>query len=461
MQRLKRKLLSERGGALILFTLMLVIVILPMIGLAIDGGITYLAQSRLYSAVDAASLAGGRSLNVGMDFTSQKANAETTARNYFYANFPTGLLNTTNATVTATAAENSDHTRTVSVTANASVNLYFMKMLDKPTALVSTTAQSSRRDVNVVLVLDRSGSMSSVCSTLIGNAQSFVDKFSNGRDTVGLVTFMGSANTDYGSTINFKTQTPTLSAKLGTLQCGGGTASADALSLARIQMNSQNLPGAQNIIVFFTDGQPTVVSSPPANASVAPYGLPVKKGSSCGPGYGKYIVGSLAESTASTDLGVYYRDPVSITTTSNALVPNSNCYYSSYSGSYVDRDIDYVPDSDYYGNSTSGYTGVTKGTAGDGKQHITVTGPNIEAAATNAADNIANTIRNDGTVIYTIGLGSNGGVDDTFLRRVANDTASNAYNSAQPTGKYYYSPDASQLATAFNAVSSQILRLSR
>ena len=35
----------------------------------------------------------------------------------------------------------------------------------------------------------------------------------------------------------------------------------------------------------------------------------------------------------------------------------------------------------------------------------------------------ANVIRNDGTMIYTIGLGSNGGVDNTLLRRMANDPA--------------------------------------
>ena len=276
-----------------MFTLMLAAIVLPMVGLAIDGGITYFAQARLASAADAASLAGGRSLNIGLDLASQKQNAETIAKNYFSANFPEGLLNTTNVSVTATAAETGDRTRTVSVTAKANVNLYFMPLLNHQQALVTASAQTSRKDVNVVLVLDRSGSMGSVCSTLIADAQSFGDKFSNGRDMVGLITFMASANTDLKSTREFKTETPSLNETLSQLKCGGNTASADALSLARQQIRKANLPGAQNVVVFFTDGQPTVYSSAADSAATGSTGFPVKEGSSCAGGYGNLIKGFL------------------------------------------------------------------------------------------------------------------------------------------------------------------------
>src|SRR3954469_15822881 len=158
MQKSHERTHNERGAALILFTLMLGLVVLPMVGLAIDGGVTYLVQGRLNAATDAAALAGGRSLNVGLDLASQKQSAETTARNYFLANFPPGLLNTSDVSVTATAEETGDHTRTVSVSARASVNLYFMPILNHETAVVTASAQTSRRDVNVMIVLDRSGS---------------------------------------------------------------------------------------------------------------------------------------------------------------------------------------------------------------------------------------------------------------------------------------------------------------
>src|SRR3954471_23639143 len=94
---------GERGAALILFTVMLALVVLPLIGLSIDGGVAYFAQARLSSAVDAAALAGARSLNVGEDPSSQAANAQAIATKYFNANYPPGLLNSTNITVTPDA----------------------------------------------------------------------------------------------------------------------------------------------------------------------------------------------------------------------------------------------------------------------------------------------------------------------------------------------------------------------
>ncbi len=327
MRQVSQRRTRERGAALILFTLMLATLVLPMVGLAIDAGITYFSQARLASAVDAASLAGGRSLNLGLDLASQKQNAEATARNYFYANFPPGLLNTTDVSVTATAAETGDHTRTVTVSAKASVNLYFMPILNRSQSLITASAQTSRRDVNVMIVLDRSGSMSGVCSTLIGNAQSFADKFSNGRDMVGLITFMASANTDYPSTREFKTQTPSLKTKLGELRCGGNTASADALSLARQEVRKVNLPGALNVIVFFTDGQPTVFSSAAASTATGSTGFPVAQGSSCAGGYGSQIKGFLYASGSSA-LGVYDPAPVSDRHDLDSTCSNSNCEYT-------------------------------------------------------------------------------------------------------------------------------------
>ena len=86
----------------------------------------------------------------------------------------------------------------------------------------------------------------------------------------------------------------------------------------------------------------------------------------------------------------------------------------------------------------------------------------LDAASLNAADNAAAKIRNDPTyqtVIYTLGYSS--GVDKTFLRRVANDPTSPIYDSTHPAGKFVFAPDQSALVTAFNAIASEILRLSQ
>jgi hypothetical protein len=69
-------------------------------------------------------------------------------------------------------------------------------------------------------------------------------------------------------------------------------------------------------------------------------------------------------------------------------------------------------------------------------------------------------------VIYVIGLG--GAADmaseatfQRFLHRVANDSGSDRYNPNLPVGLFVYSPDDTQLQSAFRQVASQILRLSK
>src|SRR4051794_5176281 len=76
---------AERGATLIMFTMLTAMVLLPMIGLAIDGSVLYWTKAKLSAAVDAAALAVGRDLSV---------NSTTTAQTYVYANLPQGWLGT-------------------------------------------------------------------------------------------------------------------------------------------------------------------------------------------------------------------------------------------------------------------------------------------------------------------------------------------------------------------------------
>lgn len=432
---------GERGATLILFSLMLLLVVLPMIGLAIDGGVAYFAHARLVSAADAAALAGARSLNVGIDFAAQKLNAQSIATQYFYANYPAGYLNTKNITITADAEESGTHTRTVTVTAGGDVSMYFLGLLGYPTTHVATSAQTSRRDVNVVLTLDRSGSMSQVCGTMKASAQSFVSKFTNGRDTMGLITFMGNASVDYSSTLNFDSQSPSLNDTLATLKCGGNTGSAAALTLAHQQITKVAEPGALNVIVFFTDGVPNGFSAGPA-----PGGFLVKSTSSCNGG--QPLAGFVSDNG-----GIYSLTPVAINVTT---MPKTAC---SGSMSYLANNFQYIPDVDAYGNSawSTGYKPVQR----DAQNHITFTTANSDAISANAADDAAQQIRKDGIFVYTIGLDGDGGLDSTLLKRIANDPAGSTYDSSQPTGMYAYAGNAGQLAAAFNSIASEVLRISQ
>jgi Flp pilus assembly protein TadG len=64
--------------AVVLMTVMLGTVLLPMVGLAIDGSILFMIKAKLQAAVDAAALAGGRSLSVGLDLASQTSSCTAT-----------------------------------------------------------------------------------------------------------------------------------------------------------------------------------------------------------------------------------------------------------------------------------------------------------------------------------------------------------------------------------------------
>jgi hypothetical protein len=74
---------QERGISIILFTLVSILVLLPMIGLAIDGSILFWTKAKLTSALDAAALAAGRSPSIDPSFVAQQ---------YVYANLPPGWL---------------------------------------------------------------------------------------------------------------------------------------------------------------------------------------------------------------------------------------------------------------------------------------------------------------------------------------------------------------------------------
>lgn len=449
---------SERGAALVLFSMLLLFVLLPLMGLAFDAGMAYFIRSRLVAAADAAALAGGRSLNVGLDPSTQFANAKAIATQYFNANFPTGYLGVQNISVTPDAHNGPNNTRIVSVQVSATLSLYFSGLFGASTTTLNASAQTSRRDVNVMLVLDRSGSMGPVCGTLKTSAESFVDKFTNERDRLGLITFMGNANVDYPSTLNFK-DTTSLNSVLGQLNCGGNTGSAAALALAQTQFtmpsnpNALLEPGAMNVVVFFTDGVP--------NGYTADY--PVKKTSACNAG--KPVTGFMADGGPS---GIY--NPSVSSTGGRLWISTTNQpYWTTLAGCSfpwnLTNDIAYIPDQDIHGNlawCSTCYTGATPTVTGsDGNLHLAITNTNIDAASKNAADYAALALRKLGVYVYTIGLGSNGGVDKTLLKRIANDPSSPIYDSSQPTGLFVYSPDATQLSSAFNTIASQVLRISQ
>ncbi len=252
-----------RKGIAVLVTSVAMIFIIPAVGLSIDAGMLYAIKAKLSAAADAASLAAARSLNVGLTIDEQRVNAMSTAQRFFLANFPTRYMATSDSGVSVVVDESALRVRTVTSTAFAEAPSFFMRFLGFTSTTVRAVGKASRRDVNVMLVLDRSGSLdtASACGDVRDAAKSFLNQFASGRDKLGLVTFGGTYRLDFAPAIDFKTHSGTnMVTMLNNLNCTGGTNAAQAFHLAYEQLALLNEPGALNVILFFTDGQPNALT---------------------------------------------------------------------------------------------------------------------------------------------------------------------------------------------------------
>ena len=466
----KPRTLKERGISLI-FTAMTLVFIVPMVGLAIDAGILYTVKGKLQMAVDAASLAAARALSRGNDDTTQQSNATAEAEAYVLLNFPSGYFNVATPTFGVNNSgisidESVANQRSVSVTAYVNAPLYFLRWLGTNNTTVSATATAVRRDVNVAIVMDRSGSLaiSNSCTPLKGAAVSFVNKFANGRDNVALVTFATSSMPDFPIADNFQTASPGVPTILNSVNCTGGTNTGQGLWQGYQQLVTLNQPNALNVVLLFTDGYP--------NTFTATY--PIKSSSSCtnkNPKTGVLAAGYSNPLTQPTTPSAIFGIMNSLATTQpmasdqtpgppTAQGGDAGCSYASNLQS-VANDIQSIPTLDFWGNNmNTGYQPVTMsgGT-------ISVTPMSVQNAGWNAADNAALRIRQSTTIpnirIFSIGLGNSGGVPADFLERTANDPRASNFDSNYPAGTYVYAPQASDISDAFAQVASAILHLAR
>ncbi len=260
--RLRTREIRRKGMAIIMTALMLVFVI-PVVGLAIDAAVLYTIKARLQTAVDAGAIAAARTLNKGLTLAEQAGNAQAKATSYFYANFPEGALGATSVTVpTPDVSESGYRRRTVSVTGSVMAPTYFMRVFGYTRTRVQATGTATRRDVNIIMVLDRSGSMntSGSCTPMKNAAKDFVSLFANGRDRIGMVTYSTGYFQAFPHTMDFLTASPNINSRIDAVTCTGYTNSATAVSEAYNHIAAINEPGVLNIILFFTDGIPTALT---------------------------------------------------------------------------------------------------------------------------------------------------------------------------------------------------------
>jgi hypothetical protein len=393
MTRNLRRKDGEKGIITIVTASALVFVVLPFVGLAIDSGVAYMAKARLQTAVDGAGIAAGRSLSRGTDLTSQQTSATDTAKRFFHANFPDNWLAISpvpDPVVTFPAGP--PKTMIVNIVSTVQVPTYFMQILHFTSLSITATAQVSRRDVNAILVLDRSGSLadSGSCVAVKTGALTFVNSFVNNSDFLGMVTFGTDYRVDFPMSTTFASGATNLTTLLPNLNCYGYTNAAAAFWAGYQQLVALNDTGALNVMLFFTDGMPNTITFGMNGAT--DNRLPIKTlATPLSGGYSGYDIKNKSTCSAGGPFtgvvsfigGIYKKDAPSYPATQAVDAQKidstggdpGGCAFDtmSSSGVYQDHtgsfniagpgfnpvfDIPYLPDQDINGNLTRlGYSG--------------------------------------------------------------------------------------------------------
>lgn len=394
----QRRRLRQRGIAVMLYATMLFFVT-GCIGLAVDAGTIYMIKARLSAAVDAAALAGGRSVNFANTAGQAQTKFTTTANQFFTANFPNGYLNSLGTpTVTPSFSEeadsngNPDGVLDFQVNAQVTAPTYFMKIFNINSVTVAATGTATRRGLVLMLVLDQSSSMGSgagsPCEAMKSAAQNFLTMFSP-YDQIGLVTFDITAHMMDAPTTS-RTQVNT---DIGNISCGSNTNTISALDLAYQQIKNAGLRLALNTIVLFTDGSPNGITAnfparAPANAdtrwgpAMSTPAPPAQSGStyggisnSCSDGVGTQdangtysnaacvgmpvvctdssdtLFGTLAQWGGQNSFGADTYGLANPTDTLTATIPASCSNIGGLPSVNIRQFIAYIPNTDYYGNS--------------------------------------------------------------------------------------------------------------
>lgn len=431
---------KQKGAALVL-TAFSAIALLLTVGLAVDSGIGYSVRAKLNSATDAAAIAAARALPQGQTIAGE------IGEKFFYANYPQGYFGTTPTLNSLTFSTEDDDSILVNVDASATIPTYFMRLGGTMNYGVASVTEVIRRDLDMILVLDTSGSINSPSDTpekLKNAAISFINKFvdTDGGDRVGLVVYASGAVVNMPinktSTRGFnKTQ---MANNINSLSFSGATASAEALRVALNELNAipAEIRSSLRIIVFFSDGAPNIVAATYAT------------------GAGNMTTGLYSETTpGGAPNRLFNHDSRNSRPTPNTAT------------------ISQLPATGVGNIATTSFNNArtltpSAGTANSNNRC------NINKAARNMTENMGNNIRTPGIRLYSLGLGDrlndlevdfcgydNSDFGANILKRVANTTDVIGHIDNQPTGLYVYAEDADELNNAFSTIASEILRLTK
>lgn len=184
----------DKAGNVLPMTAMAMVVSAALVGGGVDMSRAYRVQSRLQAACDAATLAGRKSVSAnGFD-----AQAASTARSYFTANFDEATQKARNTVFTVNSGDDGN---TVSGSASTVLQPVVMGLFgfDALPLTAECSASMGAGNSDVMMVLDTTGSMSSrVPGTTLTRLQALQAAMKSFYDTVSTATAASNARVRYG-----------------------------------------------------------------------------------------------------------------------------------------------------------------------------------------------------------------------------------------------------------------------
>jgi hypothetical protein len=251
---------DERGVFAVIFALML-LVLLGFMALGVEAGRWYLVRAELSKGVDAAALAAARNIGGNVD-------PVVLANEFGNENFRHGYLDTPGSGVGDVQFNATMPTANrVNVTGNVHATPILARLFGVGQIPVNATGAAVMRDVEILMILDRSGSMAGAKMAALQNAATgFLQFFAATQETdkMGLISFATTVSLDRPMGINYVAP---MTNAINAMTAVGATNHEDALDRARTAggfTDQTNTPPADRrfaqFVVFFTDGMPTALT---------------------------------------------------------------------------------------------------------------------------------------------------------------------------------------------------------
>ncbi len=287
-----RRRVRHEAGQVLVWIVVGAISFLAMVGFVIDVGHVFNAHRELQASADAAALAGAQDLP---DISLATSRAMEYSSSPGKKNVHPDLANVT-TTVTPKCFSSTglpcNPANGIVVQESANVPTFFLKVIGFNSFSISAKSTASMKGgaqlpLDVAIVLDRTGSMCQPC-TKMQNAQDGIRAFLSAMrptvDKIGLVIFQPAVSIgqrcDYSPSNNSYYDVSTYpyavvnltndfrlsdnsplnpnSNLVQTVDCietGGSTAYATAIDKAQAMLSAQGRSDAQDVIIFFTDGE--------------------------------------------------------------------------------------------------------------------------------------------------------------------------------------------------------------